>query len=258
MAVQTQREAGPFVVEIERFHGPLDLLLHLIRQQDIDILDIPIAGIARQFLAAVEGVDALDLDSAGEFLEMAATLVRIKAQLLLPRPVDESEEDPRAELVRRLLEYEQIREISQRLQHTEADRARRFNKGFIPLRPVPPAEEVPLETGWEELFSVAIEVTVLAPRDLEYRVATRTVSIEEKAELILSALREVASIEFRRLIRSFQDRMHGVMTLLAGLELSRERKVRLRQSGPFHELWVSRRDREVEGNGEGADPEVRS
>ncbi len=242
MAIRIHREDGPFVVEIERFHGPLDLLLHLIRQQDIDVLDIPIARITRQFLAAVEGVQALDLDSAGEFLEMAATLIRIKAQLLLPTPVDESEEDPRAELVRRLLEYEQIREISQRLQRTEADRARKFKKGFIPLRPITMAEDVPLEVVWEDVFSAACEIRPSDQRGLEHRVTTRTISIDEKVELILAALEEVTSIEFRRLVQPFYERMHGVMTLLAGLELTRRREVRLRQSRPFHELWVCRRE----------------
>ena len=104
---------GDFLlVELDRFQGPLDLLLHLIRQQDIDIFDIPISAITDQFLAAVEEIGVEDLDQAGEFLEMAATLIRIKAQMLLPRPGDEDEEDPRAELVRRLLEYEQSREIA--------------------------------------------------------------------------------------------------------------------------------------------------
>ncbi len=251
MVVDILREDGPFVVEIERFHGPLDLLLHLIRQQDIDILDIPIARITRQFLAAVEGIDELDLDSAGEFLEMAATLVRIKVQLLLPRPSDETDDDPRAELVRRLLEYEQIREISRRLQHTEADRARRFKKGFIPIRPVPASEEVPLRTGWDEVFAAAVEVSLPDPRDLEHRVTTRSVSLEEKVDLILKALEEVASIEFRRLIGPFHERVHGVMTFLAGLELTRRREVRLRQSRPFRELWIFRREEDGdEGAGE--------
>ena len=232
MAVQIQREDGPFVVEIEPFHGPLDLLLHLVRQQDIDVLDIPIARITRQFLSAVEGVRGLDLDSAGEFLEMAATLVRIKAQLLLPRSVDENEEDPRAELVRRLLEYEQIREISQRLQRTEADRARRFKKGFIPLRRVASAEDVPLEVVWEDVFSAARELRPPNERGLEHRVATRTITIDEKVELIMAALEDVTSIEFRRLVQPFRERMHGVMTLLAGLELTRRREIRLRPSCP--------------------------
>ena len=117
---------GGFVVELQQFQGPLDLLLHLIREQDIDIFDIPIAEITAQFLRAIEGVEALGLDRAGEFLELAATLIRIKVQLLLPRRVDEETgecEDPRAELVRRLLEYEHFREAALRLTEAEAERA---------------------------------------------------------------------------------------------------------------------------------------
>jgi len=140
------------LVEIDRFQGPLDLLLHLIRTQDIEIFDIPIATITDQFLQAIRGLEATDLDGAGEFLEMAATLIHIKSQMLLPRPADEEDEDPRAELVRRLLEYEQIREISSRLRSAEADRSRRFGKGYVPPRPKEAVEEVPLETTWEELF----------------------------------------------------------------------------------------------------------
>lgn len=98
---------GFLLVAIDRFQGPLDLLLHLIRTQDIDVFDIPISKITDQFLRAIKGLDARDLDGAGEFLEMAATLIRIKAQMLLPRPEEDEDEDPRAELVRRLLEYEQ-------------------------------------------------------------------------------------------------------------------------------------------------------
>ena len=112
-ATASALKRGEFLlVEVDRFQGPLDLLLHLIRTQDIDVFDIPISRITDQFLQAIQGIDADDLDRAGEFLEMAATLIRIKAQMLLPRPGDDEEEDPRAELVRRLLEYEQIREIS--------------------------------------------------------------------------------------------------------------------------------------------------
>ncbi len=144
-----EREAL-FVVDVEQFQGPLDLLLHLIRQQDIDVFDIPIARITNQFLGAIAGIDAQELDSAGEFLEMAATLVRIKAQMLLPRHEEEEDEDPRAELVRRLLEYEQIREIAQHLAAAEAERARMFGKGYVEDRPKAAPEERPLESEWEE------------------------------------------------------------------------------------------------------------
>jgi segregation and condensation protein A len=250
------------VVEIDRFQGPLDLLLHLIRKQDLDIFDIPIARITRQFLAAIQGIQASDLDSAGEFLDMAATLVRIKSQLLLPRPMEDEDEDPRAELVRRLLEYEQIREIVQRLEAAEGERARRFGKGYVEPRPPPPAEDVPLETTWDDVFEVALEVEVPEPRGVDHRIMGRLVSMEEKATLILEtlrleALKEGGGIEFRRLLEPFRERMHGVMTFLAGLELTRRRRVLLRQSAPFHELWLYLRDEALEEDeeaGPGAGP----
>jgi len=154
----TEQREGFFLVEIERFQGPLDLLLHLIRTQDIDVFDIPISKITDQFLQAIKALDVHDLDSAGEFLEMAATLIRIKAQMLLPRFGDEEDEDPRAELVRRLLEYEQIREISSRLSRAEAERGRRFGKGYVEPRPRGFLEDTPLETTWEEVMEAAMAV----------------------------------------------------------------------------------------------------
>lgn len=235
------------VVELDRFQGPLDLLLHLIRQQDIDIFDIPIAKITRQFLGAIEGIRAQDLDVAGEFLEMAATLIRIKAQMLLPRSEAEEGEDPRAELVRRLLEYEQIREITQRLESSEAERGRRFRKGYLPVRPVPPLEDVPLETGWDEVYAAALRVELIDPRSRDHSVVRRSiVSMEEKVELILSRLKGEAAIEFRNLLAPFREKMHGVMTFLAGLELARRRRILLRQTGPFHDLWIYFRKEEDE------------
>jgi segregation and condensation protein A len=241
VAEGVQRE-GFLLVDIERFQGPLDLLLHLIRTQDIDIFDIPISKITDQFVKAIREIQAHDLDGAGEFLEMAATLVRIKAQMLLPRTGEEEEEDPRAELVRRLLEYEQIREISQRLAAAEADRARRFVKGYNPPRPRRLATELPLETTWEELFAAALLVEMPLPRERHHRVTPRTVAMEDKIVLILDTLRETTRVEFTKLLEGFRDKMHGVMTFLAGLELTRRRLLFLRQARPFAELWMYRRE----------------
>ncbi len=230
------------VVELERFQGPMDLLLHLIRQQDIDVFEIPISTITDQFLAAIEGIEAKDLDSAGEFLEMAATLIRIKAQMLLPRPGFEEDEDPRAELVRRLLEYEQIREIASRLSRSEAEWARRFGKGFVAPRNLGFIEDTTLETTWDEVFEAAMGVELPHPMTRAHRVTTGYVAMEEKIQLILDTLQDRAKVEFRELISPWKERMHGVMTFLAGLELSRQRAVTLRQASLFSELWLLRRD----------------
>jgi segregation and condensation protein A len=238
----SEQRDGFFLVEIDPFQGPLDLLLHLIRTQDIDVFDIPISKITQQFLDAISAFDSSDLDGAGEFLEMAATLVRIKAQMLLPRSAEDEDEDPRAELVRRLLEYEQIREISQRLTAAEADRARRFGKGYVPPRPKRALHDTPLETTWDEVFDAALAVDMPVPREGRHRVTTRTVAMEDKIVLILDRLRESSRVEFSHLVREFQDKMHGVMTFLAGLELTRRRMLLLRQTRPFQELWIYRRD----------------
>jgi segregation and condensation protein A len=231
-----------FLVDLERFQGPLDLLLHLIRTQDIDVFDIPVATITDQFLAAIRGVETQDLDGAGEFLEMAATLVHLKAQMLLPRPADEEDQDPRAELVRRLLEYEQIRDVARRLSAAEADRARRFGKAYVPPRPRRPIHETPLETTWDEVMKAALGVEPPARYEPEHQVTTRAVAMEDKVVLILDTLKQASRVEFSHLLDGFRDRMHGVMTFLAGLELTRRRLLFLRQARPFSELWIYRRD----------------
>lgn len=234
---------GGFVVELDRFSGPLDLLLHLIREQDIDIFDIPIAQITAQFLKAVAAVEQLGLDRAGEFLEVAATLVRIKAQMLLPRRTDGlgELEDPRAELVRRLLEYEHFREASLRLAEAEADRGRRFARGHVPQRTAPPPV-TELELTWEEVFGAALRLNERPRGPEDHVVAVRAVPVEDKIGLIMQTLARIARIEFRRLVQPFGDKLHGVVTFLAGLELAKRRQVAMRQSEPFAEIWLYRRE----------------
>jgi segregation and condensation protein A len=233
---------GPFVVELDRFSGPLDLLLHLIREQDIDVFDIPIGQITEQFLRVVSEVEQLGLDRAGEFLEMAATLVRIKAQMLLPRRGDGTGEleDPRAELVRRLLEYEHFREASLRLAESENDRARRFARGFVPAR-TPPPQSTELILTWDDVFAGALRVGERPPEPEEHRVPLRAVPVEDKIGLIVQTLARLTRVEFSRLVRPFGDRLHGVVTLMAGLELAKRRQVAMRQSEPFAEVWLYRR-----------------
>jgi segregation and condensation protein A len=233
---------GAFVVELDRFQGPLDLLLHLIREQDIDIFDIPIGQITEQFLRVAAAVDALGLDRAGEFLEMAATLVRIKAQMLLPRRLDAlgELEDPRAELVRRLLEYEYFREASLRLGQWEADRGRRYSRGHVPPRTAPPPS-MELQVTWQEVLDAALALDERPPPPADHRVTPRAVPIEEKISLIVQTLARLARVEFRRLVEPFGDRLHGVVTFLAGLELAKRRQVALRQSAPFADIWLYRR-----------------
>lgn len=234
-------DEGAFVVELERFTGPLDLLLHLIREQDIDIFDIPISQITAQFLAAIEGVERLGLDRAGEFLEMAALLIRIKAQMVLPRRAEEGEaiEDPRAELVRRLLEYEHFREAALRLEAAEAARRRQYRRGWAPSR-VAPAPVVELKVEWTDVFDAAIAVGERVIALPEHHVRPRAVPLEDKIGLIVQVLKRHPRVDFAQLVSPFADRLHAVVTLLASLELSKRREVAMRQSAPFEILWLYR------------------
>jgi segregation and condensation protein A len=229
-----------FVVDLDKFQGPLDLLLHLIRAQDIDIFDIPIAAVTAQFIAAVEGVEErLSLERAGEFLEMAATLVRIKAQMLLPRHDDLLEdEDPRSDLVRRLLEYELFREVSLALSAAEADRALHHGKGYVaPRQPAADVHDLPLELTLDEFLAVAIELPA-PPEKRPHRAPVRPVTVDEKIELWLETLKRKARVPFDWFAQRWRTRMHAVMSFLACLELAKRGRARLRQERHFGTLWI--------------------
>lgn len=232
-------ESEPFVVELDRFQGPLDLLLHLIRSQDIDIFDIPIARITEQFRSVLDaGLDRLELDRAGEFLEMASTLVRIKAQLLLPRPGERDwEEDPRSDLVRRLLEYEHYHEVARTLSARESERSRHFGKGYVEPRSAPDRYLPELETTREELVEAARGVPEPRPEP-EARAPVREVTVEEKMSLAERLLRKVERLAFERLFQPWDRRSHAVAALLACLEMARQQRVKIDQVELFGSIWL--------------------
>ncbi len=232
----------PFAIELERFQGPLDLLLHLIRRQEIDIFDIPISRITEQFLAVIAGAERLELERAGEFLELAATLVRIKAQMLFPRRSEEDEDDPRADLVRRLLEWEHFREVALLLERSERAQAWQRPRGYVEPRPAPRVAAAPLQTEWSEVWEAALRLAErLREQEPGYRIAEHPVRIEEKIEFVLAALRHAARVEFTALVSPWGTRMHAVASLLACLELAHRSSVELGQTRPFASLWVYRR-----------------
>jgi segregation and condensation protein A len=243
----------PFVVELERFRGPLDLLLHLIRSQDIDIFDIPIARITAQFQAALEaGLERLELDTAGEFLEMASTLVRIKAQLLLPRnAAPDWDEDPRADLVRRLLEYEHFLEVAHVLSAAEADRSRHFERGYTEPRPTPGILLPELETSAEEFLQAVRTMPEATPPPI-HRAPVRVVTVDEKMSLLGRLLRTVQRLAFDRLVKPWGTRPHAVAALLACLEMARQQLVRIEQTVPFGSIWIFPRPRLAEEDEEAA------
>ena len=231
-----QSNETPFVVELEGFSGPLDLLLHLIREQEIDIADIPIASVADQFL---EAIHVLGLNEAADYLEMAAQLLRIKIQLLLPRPFDdESWEDPRAELVRRLLEYEQIREVADWLAQRANAHAGRFPRGWLPDAPEAPPR--PLAVTVEELLVAIEELVESMPEAVLHRVVPRPLDVEGATKRILGLLEEREELTLLEAIGEATSIVDVLSTLLALLELARVGRISLAQRKSFGTVAIVR------------------
>jgi len=225
-----------FVVELETFSGPLDLLLHLIREDEVDITDLPIARIADQFLAVIHD---LGLDQAADYLEMAARLLRIKAQVLLPRRLDDDEwEDPRAELVRRLLEYQQIRELVGWLEGSAAARAERFGRGYE--APPPDAPPAPLVIELNELLAAAERVAALIPEPMLHRVVPRPLDVEGATARILALLEERAEFTWRDIVGAGTSIVDVLSAFIALLELARRGTLSLHQPHPFTPFVIRR------------------
>ena len=225
-----------FVVQLAEFSGPLDLLLTLIREQEIDIVDIPIARIADQFTAAIH---QLGLNQAADYLEMAARLLRIKVQLLLPRPVDAEEwEDPRAELVRRLLEYEQIREVVGWLVERATLRADRFPRGWAPEAPERPAAPILLDLA--SLLRAVDDVVRGLPQQILHRVVARPLDVEGATRRIEALLAEREGFDLREAFGEAPTIADVISTLLAILELARLGRIHLVQPAPFSPVNVNR------------------
>lgn len=233
-------------VVLESFEGPLDLLLFLIKRDKIDIYDIPIARVTEQYLEHVRLMQALDLEVAGEFLVMAATLMRIKAKMLLPKPEvegEEEEEDPREELVRRLLEYRRFKNAAERLKERAEERKQMVGRGRLDLEEPEvdePAElEIPVDlVGLLRTFAQLIE---RAPRIEPYEVILDEYSLEEKLEGIEIVLGREEEVEFTDLFSEGASRAEVIVTFIAMLELLRLQRIRLRQSAVFGRIWIRRR-----------------
>jgi segregation and condensation protein A len=227
---------GGFVVELEQFSGPLDLLLHLIREDEFDITDLPVARIADQFLAAL---DDLGLNQAADYLEMAARLLRIKAQLLLPRRLsDDQWEDPRSELVRRLFEYQQIRELVAWLGRAAARRAERFGRGFE--APAPEGPPPPLRIDLNELLAAAERVVALIPEPVLHRVVARPLDVEGAELRIQSLLAEREEFIWTEALAPGPSISDVLSLLLALLELARRGQCVMLQPAVFAPLLVRR------------------
>ncbi len=225
-----------FVVELEAFSGPLDLLLHLLREEELEIADIPIARIADQFLGAIH---QLGLNQAADYLEMAGRLLRLKAQMLLPRRSEEDGwEDPRAELVRRLLEYQQIREVALWLGRAAERRADQYARGFLPAPPeLPP---LPLQIDLVGLLEAVQRVIEAIPSPVLHRVVARPLDVEGANRRIAALLEEREEFGWAEALGPAPTITDVLSTLLALLELARRGTVSLTQAAPFAPMVIRR------------------
>jgi segregation and condensation protein A len=231
------------LVRTEAFEGPLELLLHLIRKNELDIYNIPIAEISRQYLDYLDVMRELNLDVAGEFLVMASTLIQIKSQMLLPHVTDSTEdeqgEDPRAELVRRLLEYERYREASLLLIAREVLHRDVFARTFPSeeLEAFPADEALPAVEMFD-LVDAFRRILAKIPNESFHEVGSENISIADRISDIMDYLSGKDSVDFEELFVGSSTREFIVASFLAVLELCRLRMIRLLQFENYGRILV--------------------
>ncbi len=230
--------SASFVVELSQFTGPLDLLLSLIRDEQVDIYDIPIARIAEQFLARIS---TLGLDEAADYLEMAARLLRIKAQMLLPRADgEEAWEDPRAELVRRLLEYQQMREVVDLLERRGEERRHQFPRRFVaPAADITPLN-APLSLSLGELLAAVDRVLRTTKEPKIHEVVPRALDVAGAMTTVRAVLAMRRGCRWNDLVARDAEPWQILSVLLALLEMAKLGELRIAQHRPFASVEIQR------------------
>lgn len=233
-------------VKLDIFEGPFDLLLFLIRKNEVDIYDIPISKITEQFLLYIETLQLLDLNVAGDFIEMAAILMHIKARLLLPKMEVEGEEpdDPRMELVERLLEYKRFKEASYELDDLEETRRKVYKRKYFDYLTL--KEEVSDEEFLDQitLFDLMIAFRKAMdnmPKVTYHEVRKIDVTVEQQAEFILNKLKASEVVLFQDMMREIKEKIVLIVTFVSLLELVRDKKIIVRQSKVFDDIRIKTR-----------------
>lgn len=231
-----------YTVRLELFEGPLDLLLYLIRKEEIEIADIPVARITDQYLAHLQQLESLELDGAGEYLLMAATLLRLKSRMLLPRPAfgEDEDADPRRDLVAQLEEYRKYKALAERF--SGLSEARRRLHDFVPAQPLDSlrSREEVFSLDFPELLGALRDVMgLVAEREARHRVALENITIEEKMALIRERLRGGGRLVFRDFLAEAPSRLHVIVTFMAMLEMVKYGELSIEQAGRNAEIWIA-------------------
>ncbi len=236
---------NPYRVQLEMFEGPLDLLLFLIRKDEIDIYDIPLAEITGKFLRYVEQAKEIHLANAGDYVLMAATLLKMKARMLLPAPEDEQGgevEDPRTELVNMLLEYKRFKEAAQELALKEDIQSRYFYRIPAPVEagyPVEPEESL-AEVQLYDIMATFQDLLKRHRQETFHEVQLEEITVTEQKRYLLDMLAAKEPLSFLELMQQLQSRLVIVVTFLALLECLRDRTVRVVQKKMFEDLLLYR------------------
>ena len=231
-----------YKVQLDQFEGPLDLLLYFIRRDEIDIYDIPISNITSEYLQVIEDMKTMNLSIAGEFILMAATLMKIKSKMLLPRPIlDEDGEpiDPRTQLVEQLLEYQQYKGLSIELSKRLNEQSSRHSRGV--LEQIENVEEI--ESFYKEvsLFDLAKyfkEAMDRMPVITSYELKREAISLDYKKEHILQCFDGDGILSFKRLLSNCENKIEMIITFLALLDLIRLSKVTVYQNKLFDKIEI--------------------
>jgi segregation and condensation protein A len=235
-------------VRLDVFEGPLDLLLHLVKKNEVDLSDLPVATITDQYISYIDLLQQLDLDRAGEYLVMAATLLHLKSRLLLPSEEvvdEESGEDPRAELARQLLEYQRFREAAEMLDRNSMLGRDVFTR--VPLRNEAIDGQDVVRDVMDEIYDVSLgdlldalqEVLKNAEPGIVHQVLLEQVSLRERVCLVLDLLRERTQVAFTDLFSTDISRLQILVTFLAALELVRTRIIDINQDERFGPIMLT-------------------
>jgi segregation and condensation protein A len=250
-----------YPVKLEQFEGPLDLLLHLIKKNEVNIYDIPIALITAQYLETIEFMQELNLDVAGEYLVMAATLIHIKSKMLLPRPetaagLEGEAEDPRDALVRRLLEHQKYKAAAGLLHEREQVRSAQWLRPDERVAAIAGDEYEPeLEADLFSLITAFQAVVERAKHRPRVVLPSEQIPVEVRIEQLLARLSETVAIGFEELFADAQDRAGLIVTFLALLEMIRLKLIRVFQAGSFGPIRVYKRPRPSDAPHPVGDPE---
>ncbi len=242
-----------YTIKLQQFEGPFDLLLFFIERDELDINDIPISKITKDFLEYIKNLEQLDIEVASEFILVAATLMRIKAKMLIPRkPLDEegNEIDPREELVQKLLEYKQFKALLPDLQRMERERSLKSTRGNITRELKSIAERALVDEELENLslynLMKAFQNVLLKYEDQKTRsvhqIVTLTYNVDDQQDYIVSRFKKKRKLNFNEIFETLENRVHAIVTFLALLEMLNLQMVEIVQGEGVNNFWVKKLD----------------